>query len=119
MILMPDGDPARRGRSRSRPDEAKSCSSSAANIFLYAVDKQNLRYQGETHLVKDNGEATAGERRSRSPASQYAGNWDPEPGGWRRLATVLKNDAQGRRSTVEPVKLGDGKLTARRTSSRT
>jgi hypothetical protein len=40
---------------------------------------------------------------------QYNGNWDPEPGGWRRLAALLHN--QYRVSLdIKPVKLGAGQL---------
>jgi hypothetical protein len=40
---------------------------------------------------------------------QYAGNWNPEPAGWRRLATHLLN-TQSLQLDVEPVQLGSGKL---------
>ena len=40
---------------------------------------------------------------------EYVGSWDPEPGGWKRLAAVMHNqnkiDLQ-----VDHVKLGEGKL---------
>jgi hypothetical protein len=40
---------------------------------------------------------------------QYAGNWDPEPGGWRQLAALLHNRSRLDLAT-EPVKLGEGNL---------
>jgi hypothetical protein len=40
---------------------------------------------------------------------EYSGNWDPEPGGWRRMSNILLNEkAVG--VDVTPVKLGTGKL---------
>ncbi len=60
------------------------------NIFLYAVDKTDLRVKGQTYLVDANPQI--------KPAStvkigrlQYAGNWNPEPGGWKRLSNVMHN----------------------------
>ena len=40
---------------------------------------------------------------------EYAGNWNPEPGGWRRLSAVMHNQHETDLA-VEPVKLGEGKL---------
>jgi hypothetical protein len=79
-----------------------------ANVFLYAVDKQNLRLRGESHLVKLDS-AKAASKTLRVARLQYDGNWDPEPGGWRRIAAIMNNQ-QSTKLTVESVKLGDGKL---------
>jgi hypothetical protein len=61
-----------------------------ANVYLYSNDRKSLR-KGETYLVHrddtvtSTGSLTIGRL-------QYNGNWDPEPGGWTRLANVLHND---------------------------
>jgi hypothetical protein len=77
-------------------------------IVLYAVDRQKLRYKGANHIVRQTGNAGRPVKLARL---EFPGNWNPEPGGWRRLAALLGN--QGIVNlTVEPLKLGDGKLDA-------
>jgi hypothetical protein len=106
MLLIPSADAGRawqEGAVRTREHLFQL----ASNIFLYATDKQVERVKGQTHLVADRG--VAPQRRVSVARLVTAGNWDPEPGGWRRLETVLKNDfALG--LIVEPVKLGSGRL---------
>lgn len=78
------------------------------NLYLYAVDKNNLRYKGQTYIVHESPQVKA---LKRMPIArlEYAGNWDPEPGGWRRLHNVMHNSDQ---IDIEPktVKLGGGEL---------
>jgi hypothetical protein len=81
----------------------------AANIYLYATDKRSDARKGDTHVVKDAGHKP---ERTVVVARLEAGtNWDPEPGGWRRLATVLNNGWKVGLD-VRPVKLGAGKLSS-------
>lgn len=40
---------------------------------------------------------------------EYDGNWQPEPGGWRRMASILHNDDKAE-LVIDPVELGQGKL---------
>ena len=79
-----------------------------ANIVLYAVDKRNLRYRGDSSLVALDKQVKA-QRSLKLLRIQYDGNWDPEPAGWRRLANLLHNlekiDLQ-----IESAALGDKKL---------
>lgn len=110
MILMQNGDPARvwqAGASSSAKPEALGL---AANIFLYAVDKKNLLSRGQTNLVIPNPKIK-NDNAIRIARLQYDGNWDPEPGGWSRLAAIFHNDLQTDLD-VKTVKLGDGQLTA-------
>jgi hypothetical protein len=106
MLIAPTADFARQWQLRAlaRPEAFQL----PANIFLYAVDKQNLQYKGQSYYVKPN-PAVKAEKSIRVARLQYTGNWDPEPGGWRRLSAIMNND-QTAALTVEPVKLGDGKL---------
>src|SRR6266700_2408913 len=62
----------------------------AANIFLYAVDKNNLANKGETYIVEPDAKIKASATIDVARLS-YDGNWDPEPGGWRRLNAVMHN----------------------------
>ena len=106
MLLVPDADPAKAWQARQ--DRAREeLFQLGANVFLYAVDKSNLMFKGETYVVKDNGsEAPATLRVARLIVGD---NPDPEPGGWRRLGAILKNDHKIALA-VEPVSLGGGGL---------
>ena len=76
------------------------------DLFLYAVDKQDLRGKGQTYLVH----ANAPVKRVAPIARLWVGgNPDPEPGGWRRLDAVTIN-TNGTTLDVRYVKLGDGSL---------
>jgi hypothetical protein len=79
-----------------------------ANIFLYAVDKKNLRYKGDSYIALPDPKIAA-TRILKVARIQYPGNWDPEPGGWRQLAAVMHN-THSVDLTVEPVKLGGAPL---------
>jgi hypothetical protein len=78
------------------------------NIFLYAVDKSHVLKRGETYLIEAN-EKIKPEQTIKVARLQYAGNWDPEPGGWRRLAAAMNNRNLAKLE-VTPVKLADGAL---------
>jgi hypothetical protein len=78
------------------------------NIFLYAVDKKNLLKKGETYLVKPDAKIKATDTLSLARI-QYDGNWDPEPGGWKRMAAIMLNDHHIALK-IDTAKLGAGKL---------
>ena len=80
----------------------------ADDIVLYAVDKTGFREKGDSFIVISD-PAVAATKSVKLARLRYPGNWDPEPGGWRRLASVLHNTAKLDLS-AEPVKLGDGAL---------
>ncbi len=64
--------------------------------------------RGETFIVRPDPAKTA-KRTIRIARISYDGNWDPEPGGWRRMVAIFHNE----RATdldVQPVTLGTGKL---------
>lgn len=62
----------------------------AANIFLYAVDKKEAQTKGQTYQVEVDSRI-APKQFIALARIKYAGNWDPEPGGWRRLSAILHN----------------------------
>jgi hypothetical protein len=106
LILLPN-DPARAWQPmdvRGRADDFQL----GTDIFLYSVDKKNLRKKGETYLVTPDPKAKATGTLSLARI-QYDGNWDPEPGGWKRMAAIMLN-AHHVDLKIEPVKLGAGKL---------
>jgi hypothetical protein len=107
MLLVPQADPAKQWQMAA--DKGKEeMFQLMANVFLYSVDKQNLQYKGHTHLVPVKKDAKA-DRTIKLARIEYAGNWNPEPGGWRRLANILLNDKKAG-LTAEPVKLTPGAL---------
>lgn len=80
------------GKAWQRNDDKKSVEEFQfiANVFLYSVDKQNARVKGFTHVVTSN-PAIVPNKVLKVARLKYKGNWDPEPGGWRRMAAVLHN----------------------------
>ena len=106
MVLVPDADPAKAWQARQ--DRAREeLFQLGANVFLYAIDKSNLLFKGQTFIVKETGGDASGTIRV---ARLVVGdNPDPEPGGWRRLGAILKNDHK-LALAVEPVSLGGGNL---------
>jgi hypothetical protein len=106
MLLVPEADPAKAWQARQ--DRAREeLFQLGADVFLYAVDKSNLLYKGQTYVVKDNGGET--KQTLRVARLLVGNNPDPEPGGWRRLAHAMKND-QKLALDVESVSLGGGQL---------
>lgn len=88
ILLVASDDP---GRAWQKRDFAKpALFEIAANIYLYSIDKTNSLYKGQTYLVSKDTRiqptSTLVVGRAR-----YPGNWDPEPGGWKRLANVMHN----------------------------
>jgi len=80
----------------------------ADDIVLYSVDTRGLAQKGETYTVAEDAKIPI-DRTLKIARLQYDGNWDPEPGGWRRLAAILHN-GQKIALKVDAVKLGDGSL---------
>jgi hypothetical protein len=107
MILIGTADPARRWQMQETGNRDSSFQL-ADDIFLYSVDKANFQEKGKTYLVDADSSVTP-DRTIKFARLQYDGNWDPEPGGWRRLAAILNNTLHIKlRTTV--VKLGDHTL---------
>lgn len=112
MVILPNTDIARWWQQNTYNGKEESFQI-ANSIILYAVDRQNLKYKGAVHTVRakteEGGEELA--RKLKVARLQWAGNWDPEPAGWRRLAAILQNQKQ-LKLIPETVKLGEGKLDA-------
>jgi hypothetical protein len=107
MLIIPSGDPGKFWQMRTIGGR-EGYHQVMGNIFLYTTEKQAPRFKGQTYVVKRDNNVKA-EKAMKVARLEYAGNWDPEPGGWARMANILHNqfklDLQ-----VEPVKLGEGKL---------
>lgn len=107
MLLVHNGDPARLWQTRAVKGREEAWEL-PANIFLYACDQKDLRYKGDSYWVMEDRKILP-TRKLALARIEYPGNWDPEPGGWRRLQAIMNNqhdlDLQ-----VDQIKLGQGKL---------
>lgn len=90
FVLIPQADPAKAWQTQAAKGK-EELFQLMANLFLYAVDKQGLQVKGQSYLVhaKPDAKPTSTIKLARL---QYDGDWDPEPGGWRRLVAILLND---------------------------
>lgn len=110
MLVFSGADPAQFWQTRTFGGR-ESFHQIMANIFLYATENsKSPRFKGKSYIVTENSAVNA-TRTMKVARLEYAGNWNPEPGGWRRMAAYLHNN-QSLDLTVDTVKLGDGKLTA-------
>ena len=107
MLLLPQSDPGRAWQSKQVGGREEHWQL-GADIYFYAVERRNLRYRGESHLVTADPKVEP-MRELVVARVEYQGNWDPEPGGWRRLASVLHNE-QKLKLVLRPAKLGEGKI---------
>ncbi len=105
MMLIPTSDPARAWQTRQVVGKEEMYQL-AANIFLYATNKEKLQYRGESYIVTPD-PAIKPTKTIEVARLQYDGNWDPEPGGWRRLSGIFHNTRK-LGLTVNTVKLGTG-----------
>ena len=105
MLLVPGDDLARDWQLDNQRDDAAF--KLGANIYLYATDKQPQPEKGRSKLVF--ADETPAKRTARVARVKYDGGWDPEPGGWTRLAAVLHN-RDGVDLEVVPTDLKTGDL---------
>jgi hypothetical protein len=110
IILAPANDPSRFWQTQTYRGR-ESMYQFMQDIFLYTVDrgeKGALRFKGDTYVVSADPNIHPG-KHLKVARLQYPGNWDPEPGAWRRLAAILHN-TDDTEVDVQPVNLGDSKL---------
>ena len=107
IFLIPQTDPSKywQGQVFAGHEEAHQL---ANNIALYAVEKKGLVYRGETFIIK-RVDGVKSEKTLRMARLQYGGNWNPEAGGWRRLANVMHNEYKIDLN-IENIELGKGLL---------
>jgi hypothetical protein len=79
-----------------------------ADIVFYAADQRELHFKGESHLVEEDPSIKTSASLKLARLS-YKGNWDPEPGGWRRMRGLLRREDK-LDLTVSNVELGKGSL---------
>ena len=103
MILLPNADASRAWQAQLSSSH-QSLFELGADLLLYASDKQNIREKGDSYIVEPSSRVTT-TRMIKVGRIKYDGMWDPEPGGWRRLAAVMHNNDQVDLQ-VSPVTLG-------------
>src|SRR5260221_7506057 len=107
MVLLPAGDPARFWQTGAVAGH-EAVYELIANLFLYCTERRDPRTRGDSWVVTPKANVTA-TRSLKVARLEHNYNWDPEPGGWARLAAMLHNENQ-LDLQVEMVKLGEGKL---------
>lgn len=108
FVLLPRGDAARTWQAGLSPKGTEPFWQLAANLYLYVSDPDRARYKGESPVVLPD-PTVAVARTLELARLKYNGNWDPEPGGWRRLSAILRN-RDGIDLKVREVVLGAGAL---------
>jgi aromatic ring-cleaving dioxygenase len=103
MILLPKADVSQAWQGQLTSSK-ETLFELGADLLLYASDKQNIREKGDSYIAEPSGRIQA-TRSLKVARIQYDGMWDPEPGGWRRLAAVMHNRDQ-LDLAVHPVTLG-------------
>jgi len=106
MLMVPGVDAARIWQTRVTSNHPEYWQL-ASDIYLYATDTQFM-LRNQTWLIAKDPKITATQQIKLARLS-YTGNWNPEPAGWDRLAADMHNQFKTD-VTVEPVKLGEGKL---------
>jgi len=108
MLLVPDADLSRAWQARSEKTREEAYHL-GANIFLYAVDMRNLRYKGETYIVTPDPKVKPSQKLV-VKRLEVGDNWNPEPGGWPRLAAILHNKPYEIALDVQPAKIEPAEL---------
>jgi hypothetical protein len=107
MILLPSADAARAWQAddfSSRPESFQF----AADLYEYTNSLLSVQARGRSLWI-DVDPAAHPERTIRVARLRYPGNWDPEPGGWIRLANLMAS-RDGISVQTAVVSLGSGQL---------
>jgi hypothetical protein len=107
LMVLPNRDAAHSWQLQD-PKEHPADYQLPDDVLLYAIDKQNLMEKGGTFVVREDKNAAV-TRTIKLARLEYPGNWDPEPGGWRRMTAILHNSSHIKLD-ISVVKLGEHKL---------
>jgi hypothetical protein len=109
MLLIPDADPSRSWQVRSEVSRLDMFQF-GFNIYQYTGASLSTATRPDPYFVKLNPNVQVPDNRKiKLVRLGVDENPDPEPGGWRRLANILHNQAKVD-LTLETARLGDGKL---------
>jgi hypothetical protein len=89
MILIPAADPARAFQMEQTTGK-EELFQMMGNLYLYTVDKDEMWVKGDSYYVAANPSITALHTIDVARL-HYDGNWNPEPGGWRRINAIMHN----------------------------
>jgi hypothetical protein len=108
MLLIPAADPGRAWQMEQSTGK-EELFQLGANIYLYAVDKNGMFVKGDTYIV-DRDRTIRPVDTINVARIVYEGNWNPEPGGWKRLDALMHNqDSLDIRTTpIDPAKQSFG-----------
>ena len=109
MILLPESDPARWWQTPHGATGHEDAFELGTDLYQYAIDRQ-LWNKGRSYIVRFNPDAPV-TRKVKVARLAVGPNWDPEPGGWSRLASILHNEDTTDLSLV-PATPGQGALAA-------
>jgi hypothetical protein len=112
VLLVSSRDPSRYWQTRTYGGHEET-HQLFDDIFLYTVARggkrgYGLTTKGDTYVVTPDSKVAAANK-IKVARLQFAGNWDPEPGSWRRLSAILHND-DATDLDVRTIKLGEGQL---------
>ncbi|CAN5588926.1 DUF4159 domain-containing protein [soil metagenome] len=108
LLLFADSDPARAWQLQNT--SRRELFEAMCDEYAYSPGVDSGRTRGESPVVQSD-PAIKADRTIAVARLKYAGNWDPEPGGWRRLAAIMHNQYKTD-IDVQPIELGHGKLSA-------
>lgn len=108
MLLVPEADLSRAWQARSEKTREEAYHL-GANIFLYSVDMRNLRYKGDTYIVTPDPKVKP-TKNLVVKRLEVGENWNPEPGGWPRLAAILHNKPYEIALDVQPAKIDPAEI---------
>jgi hypothetical protein len=95
IVLFPRGDVSWKFQSAGgSPLVRHSPYNPLANLWAEAMGSQSSLLKGESTWIDRNTATSNSATKVRLARLQYSGNWDPEPGGWMRLANLLHNTGE-------------------------
>ncbi len=103
MVLAATGDPGRAWQMLAVGGNEPAWEM-IANLYLYATDRDIARKRGDTHLIEKNDKIKPSSKIAVARL-EHSGNWNPEPGGWVRLANYMHNQHRVE-LTLSTVQLG-------------
>jgi hypothetical protein len=109
MVLIPEADAARYWQDPRMVKAHGDMYELGADIYQYGVDRQ-LWNKGDSYFLKPT-EGPQPTRTIKLARLSIGQNWDPEPGGWWRTATLLHNE-DNTNLEVFSASPGQGGLTA-------
>lgn len=111
IVLLPEGDLSWRWQSGAGTSVAAKAPHFGliGNLHLYMTDRANPRFKGDDWWIDPNPDAQITQTLQLARL-KHGGNADPEPAGWQRFTSILRNDdgIDLRISEVDPARIPVG-----------